>query len=112
MRDTKYIESNGFQTRVAHVLIKRIPSQHDRAMYKNAAQAWLPIIMACTAARGVLSHFEKGVIVGVSWTGAPVTKAAQLADVSQATVFDGAELQEKDITSKGQRWAEVHTPGT
>ena len=49
-----------------------------RVMYKIA----LPIIMAIMAARGDLSEFERGVIVGVCLEGAPVTKTAQLADVS------------------------------
>ncbi len=48
-------------------------------MYKNAGQAWLPIIMASMAARGDLSDL---VIVGVRLAGASVTKTAQLADVS------------------------------
>ncbi|MGH0152958.1 UNVERIFIED_CONTAM: hypothetical protein FKN15_022802 [Acipenser sinensis] len=53
-----------------------------RVMYKNAGQAWLPIIMASMAARGDLSDFEKWVIVGIRLAGASVTKTAQLADVS------------------------------
>ena len=51
-----------------------------RVMHKNAAQAWLPIIMA---ARGDPSDFEGGVIVGARFAGASVTKTAQLADVSR-----------------------------
>ena len=42
--------------------------------------------MARMAARGDLSDFERGVIVGVRLAGASVTKAAQLADVSRASV--------------------------
>ena len=53
-----------------------------RVMYKDAAQAWLPIIMASMAARGDLSEFERGVIVGVRLSGASVTKTAHLANVS------------------------------
>ena len=51
------------------------------AMYKNAAQAWLPLIMASVAARGDLSDFERGVIVGACLVGASVTKTYQFADV-------------------------------
>ena len=54
-------------------------------MYKNAAQAWLPIIMASIAARGDLSDFERGGD-GVHLAEASVTKTAQFADVSRATV--------------------------
>ncbi|MGH0118157.1 UNVERIFIED_CONTAM: hypothetical protein FKN15_044459 [Acipenser sinensis] len=38
------------------------------------------------AARGDLSNFERRVIVGTRLAGASVTKTAQLADVSRATV--------------------------
>ena len=55
-------------------------------MYKNAAKAWLPIIMASMAARGDLSDFERGVIDGICFAGASVTKTAELTDVSRATV--------------------------
>ena len=48
-------------------------------MYKNAAHAWLPIIMA---AKRDLSDFERVVIVGEHLAGASVTKTAKLADVS------------------------------
>ena len=53
-----------------------------RVMYKNAAQAWLPIIMDSMAARGDLSDFERGTIVEVHLAGASVTKTAQFSDTS------------------------------
>ena len=53
-----------------------------RAMYINATRAWLPIIMVSITARGGLSEFEGGVIVGARLAGASLTKTAQLADVS------------------------------
>ena len=54
-------------------------------MYKNAAQVWLPIIMASTAALEDLSDWKKG-DCWVCLAGASVTKTAQLADFSWATV--------------------------
>ena len=84
--DTNNIESNGFHIGVSHVLIKQITSSMLRVMYKNAAQVWLPIIMASMAERGDLSDFERGVIVGARLEGASVTKTAQVADVSRAMV--------------------------
>ena len=57
-----------------------------RIMYKNAAQAWLPIIMASISARRDFIDIERGVIVGLRLAGASVTKTAQLADVLRATV--------------------------
>ena len=43
---------------------------------KNAAQAWLPIIIAGMAARQDLSDFERGVIVGACLAGASVTESS------------------------------------
>ena len=53
-------------------------------MYKDAAQAWLLIIMAGMAARGDLNDSrspQRGVIIVARLAGASVTKTAQLADV-------------------------------
>ena len=69
--------------------------------------------MASIAARGDLSDFGRGVIVGVPLAGASFTKTAQLADVSRATVSTvKGKLREKDIISKEQQWAEAHSPGS
>jgi len=43
-----------------------------RVIYENAAQAWLPFIMASMAARRDLSDFERGMIVGAHLAGASV----------------------------------------
>jgi len=49
-----------------------------RVMYKNAAQSWLPIIMAYMAARRYLSDFKRGVILGACLAVASVTRQISL----------------------------------
>jgi hypothetical protein len=54
--------------------------------YTNAGQAQLRIILATMARRRDLSDFERGETVGARLAEAPVTKTAQLADISRYAV--------------------------
>ena len=66
------------QTQPSTKVIKqvRIPA----CIYKNAGQAWLPIIMASMSARGNVDTFERRVIVGLPLTGS--SRQLLLADIS------------------------------